>query len=266
MRDLGHTGYAPAPLYMAGGMPPRRTTAEGIWWMRVQGRVLDSPSTEWGPGVGSDARPPLSTYEQGRQARSARVSSPTVALLILMPRRKANNGDEPHPFTEHLVGLLAPTVSLPWTTYADMHDELGPAANLSLAGLAARHTLVVYFFPSEDEGDGPVADTMSRVYRANDGAITQLGGRTVGVSTQTALEQQKIAGNESFPQMMLADHELKLADSLDLPTVEIEGRDEYEALSIVIRDGTIAYVVYPIASPSGHIDSVLCWLTQNQRK
>ncbi len=185
--------------------------------------------------------------------------------VVLMSRGRTSRGDEPHPFVEHLPGLLAPPISLPWTTYADSHKALGPAANTSLADLAARNTLVVYFFSSEDEGDGPTADTMSRVYRDNDGAIRQLGARTIGVSTQTALEQQEIANTELFPQMMLADDKLRLAENLDLPTVEIDGRDEYEALTIVIREGEIAYVAYPIASPSGHIDGVLRWLTQDKQ-
>jgi peroxiredoxin len=172
---------------------------------------------------------------------------------------------EPHPLIARLVGLSAPTVILPWTTYADSHDELGEAANMSLADLAERHTLVVYFTPGEDESDGPSADTMSRVYRANDHGITQLGAQTVGVSTQTALEQQQIAVTEEFPQWMLADDKLALADDLGLPTVEIDGRDEYEPMAIIIRDGCIAHVVYPIASPSGHIDGILRWLARRKR-
>lgn len=164
-----------------------------------------------------------------------------------------------------LLGLSAPRVVLPWTTYADMHDELADAANMSLADLAERHTLVVYFTPSEDEGDGPTADTMSRVYRANDGGFTQFGVRTVGISTQTALEQERIAVSEEFPQLMLADNHLALADDLRLPTVEIEGRDEYEPLAMIIHDGIIAHVVYPIASPAGHIDEVLRWLAKHSK-
>jgi DNA-binding IclR family transcriptional regulator/peroxiredoxin len=143
-----------------------------------------------------------------------------------------------------------------------MHDELGPAANMSLADLAERHTLVVYFTPGEDEGDGPSADTMSRVYRANEHGITQLGARAVGVSTQTALEQQQIAVSEEFPHLMLADDQLALADDLGLPTVEIDGRDEYEPLALIIRDKVIAHVVYPIVSPGSHIDDVLRWLAE----
>jgi DNA-binding IclR family transcriptional regulator/peroxiredoxin len=178
---------------------------------------------------------------------------------------KSQPDQEPHPLIAQLVGLSAPTIVLPWTTCVEFHDELGSAANMSLADLAERHTLVVYFTPAEDEGDGPSADTMSRVYRANEHGITQLGARTVGVSAQPALEQEQLAVNEEFSHWMLADDKLALADDLVLPTVEINGRDEYEPLALIIRDKVIVHVVYPIASPGSHIDDVLRWLAQNDQ-
>jgi DNA-binding IclR family transcriptional regulator/peroxiredoxin len=174
--------------------------------------------------------------------------------------------EEVHPFAERLIGLPAPRVVLPWTTYGDIQEELGSAAKTNLADLAKRRTLVVYFTPSEDERDGPLEDTMSRVYRANEGGITQLGARVIAVSTQTAAEQQRLAVAESFSHMVLADDKLKLADALDLPTVEIDGRGEYEPLVIIIRDKVIAHVVYPIESPSSHIDEVLRWLAQQDQR
>lgn len=178
---------------------------------------------------------------------------------------KSRPEKEPHPTETRVLGLSAPSLVLPWTTYADSHDELEDAANMSLADLAARHTLVVYFTPSEDEGDGPTMDTMSRVYQANDGAFTQFGVRTVGVSSQTALEQARLAVAEEFPQLMLADNYLALADDLNLPTVEINGRDEYEPLAMIIHEGIIVHVVYPIASPAEHIDEVLRWLAKHSK-
>lgn len=161
-----------------------------------------------------------------------------------------------------VLGLPAPSVALPWTTYASCHDQLGPAANTSLAALSERTTLVVYFFPAETEGNYD-ADTMSRAFRESDDAIGNLKARVVGVSTQTALEQQMIATTELFPQLLLADEVLELAEALDLPTTEIDGRDEYDPLTVIIRDGIIAHVIYPIASPKAHIKEIIEWLTRN---
>jgi peroxiredoxin len=175
--------------------------------------------------------------------------------------------EPPHPLIRRLTGLTAPTVVLPWTTYSDLGEELGSAATTSLARLARRRTLVVYFTPGEDEGDGPSADTMSRAFRAHDHGIGQLGAMTVGVSTQTALEQQRVATAEEFPQMMLADDQLRLADDLDLPTIEGDGRVEYQCLTLIIHEGRIAHIIYPIELPGHHLDQVLYWLAhRNTRK
>jgi peroxiredoxin len=168
--------------------------------------------------------------------------------------------EEPHPLVARLVGLAAPRISLPWTTYAYSHDLLGANANTSLAVIASYETLVAYFFPAESEDDPPDANTMSRVFRDTCNDIAQHGAQVVGVSTQTALAQQQIAAAESFGHLLLSDSEMKLADALRLPTVEIDGRDEYEPITTVIRDGRIARVVYPIASPRAHIPEVLAWL------
>jgi peroxiredoxin len=171
--------------------------------------------------------------------------------------------ERPADLASRLLGHPAPTVSLPWTTYADMHDALGPGVNTSLAALAARGTLIVYFFPAETEGNF-AADTMSRAFRDRDNEITQARARVVGVSTQPALEQQQIAVAELFPQLLLADAELRLADELRLPTIEIDGRDEYEPMTIMLCASRIAHVIYPIPSPSAHIAEVLSWLAQRE--
>lgn len=168
--------------------------------------------------------------------------------------------DDADALIKRLTGLSAPEVALPWTTYADCHDLLGPAASMSLSALAIHDTLVVYFFPAEDEEDGPAANTMSRVYRSSYHDISRLGARVVGVSTQTALQQQEIALAELFPQLLLADDELRLADSLLLPTTEVAGRDEYEPITLLIRGGVIAQAIYPIPFPRTHIPEVLAWL------
>lgn len=48
---------------------------------------------------------------------------------------KSRPPKEPDPAVTRVLGLSAPTVVLPWTTYADSHDELEDAANMSLADL-----------------------------------------------------------------------------------------------------------------------------------
>jgi peroxiredoxin len=163
---------------------------------------------------------------------------------------------------KRLTGLPVPEIALPWTAYADHHDLLRPAASMSLADLAKRDMLVAYFFPAEDEEDGPSVNTVSRAYRSSYHEISRLGARIVGISTQAASRQRQIALTELFPQLLLADDELWLAEALWLPTTEVADRYEYEPMTLLVRDGLIAQVIYPIASPRAHIAQVLGWLQE----
>jgi peroxiredoxin len=170
----------------------------------------------------------------------------------------------PDALIDRLTGLPAPTVVLPWTAYGNDAGLKSVAAAMSLAQFAQHRTVVAYFTPGEDEGDGRTADTMSRTFHANYHSIgSVLGALTVGISAQTAQEQLRVAGAEEFSQTMLADNYLQLADELGLPTVEIAGRDEYQPLTFIIHECHIAHVIYPVASPSNHIDEVLRWLTEH---
>jgi peroxiredoxin len=171
-----------------------------------------------------------------------------------------------HALMKRLVGLPVPTTVLPWTTYASWHDQLGPGANTSLDAIEQKRTLVVYFFPVENARDGYDADTMSRAFRDHDDDFARLGARAVGVSAQTALEQQTIATIELFPQLLLADELLELADALQLPVSEIDGRHQYEPLTLIIRDGVIVHGIYPIGSPKAHIKTVQDWLRDHQKQ
>ena len=71
---------------------------------------------------------------------------------------------------------------------------------------------------------------------------------------------------ELIAHLLLADAELELADELGVPTTETDGRDEYEPMTLVIHDGRIAHVVYPIVLPRAHIDGVLSWLAQHDQR
>lgn len=168
-----------------------------------------------------------------------------------------------------LSGQVAPKVRLSWTTYGNLHDEVGDGANMSLAMIARGGMLVAYFFPTETEED-PNADTMNHAFRDRFDDFMRLNVQVVGVSAQTALAQQQCEVNEVFPldiplpQHLLSDTDMELAGELALPTFETDGHGEYEPLTIVFDADRIVHVVYPIESPRAHIDGVLDWLAQRE--
>jgi peroxiredoxin len=169
----------------------------------------------------------------------------------------------PRALEARLMGLVAPAIELPWNTYEDQRGQelLGPHAITSLAQLARRRTLVVYFYPVEP-GDDCEGDTLPNVFRDRSDTFAAMYLTLVGISTQTPREQLEMAGNDLLPPYHLADSHLRLADHLRIPTREIDGKDHYEPLILIVYRGRIAKVFYPIISPRACISSVLAWLAR----
>jgi peroxiredoxin len=55
-----------------------------------------------------------------------------------------------------------------------------------------------------------------------------------------------------------------LAEALRLPTFEVEGERLYRRLTLVLREGVIEHVFYPVFPPDAHADEVLSWLTSRR--
>jgi len=64
-----------------------------------------------------------------------------------------------------------------------------------------------------------------------------------------------------FP--VLSDAQLELARALRLPTFAVEGMALLKRLTLVISDGVIEHVFYPVFPPNRSADAALEWLRQN---
>jgi peroxiredoxin len=84
--------------------------------------------------------------------------------------------------------------------------------------------------------------------------------RVYGLSSQDSDYQREAVERLALPFAMLSDAELSLAEHLDLPTFRAGGRTRYARLTLVIRDGVIEHVFYPIFPPNEHASEVLAWL------
>ncbi len=62
---------------------------------------------------------------------------------------------------------------------------------------------------------------------------------------------------------MLSDADLHFVQALDLPTFEIEGMVLIKRLTLIIRDGRIEHVFYPVFPPDTHAGVVIDWLTRH---
>ncbi|MFF1572452.1 MerR family transcriptional regulator [Leifsonia sp. NPDC058292] len=85
-----------------------------------------------------------------------------------------------------------------------------------------------------------------------------------GLSSQDTAYQAEVADRLRLPFAMLSDQGFRLGDGLNLPTFAAEGHDRlYSRLTLVIRDGRVEHVFYPIFPPNTHAQQVLGWLREN---
>lgn len=95
--------------------------------------------------------------------------------------------------------------------------------------------------------------------------LTDAGAdRVYGLSSQDSAYQREVAERLRLPFTLLADVGLALADELDLPTFEADGMRLYKRLTLILRDGRIEHVFYPVFPPNTHAQQVLAWLTTHR--
>jgi peroxiredoxin len=142
-----------------------------------------------------------------------------------------------------------------------------------LFGLRAPGVLVLYLYPHMGDPSVGVPAGWDAIpgargctpqscgFRDLHGEIAATGARVVGLSTQSAEEQDERADRLHLPFALVSDPELRLRDALGLPTFEFPGRGElYRRLTLVARDGVIERVFYPVFPPDRNAADVLAYL------
>jgi peroxiredoxin len=61
----------------------------------------------------------------------------------------------------------------------------------------------------------------------------------------------------------LSDEKLTLTRALDLPTMDVAGLTLIKRLALIVDDGCITHVFYPVFPPDRNADEVLAWLKDN---
>lgn len=84
-----------------------------------------------------------------------------------------------------------------------------------------------------------------------------------GLSSQDTDYQREAAQRLQLPFRILSDPTLALGAALRLPTFHTSGMTLYTRLTMIVRDGVIEHVFYPVFPPDGHAQQVLAWLTDN---
>jgi peroxiredoxin len=84
-----------------------------------------------------------------------------------------------------------------------------------------------------------------------------------GLSTQDNTYQTEMASRLHLPFPVLSDSELLLTEALRLPTMQVAGLTLIKRLALVVDDGRITHVFYPVFPPDRNAGDVLEWLKHN---
>jgi peroxiredoxin len=87
--------------------------------------------------------------------------------------------------------------------------------------------------------------------------FAELGARVVALSTQSPEYQREMADRLHLPFPVLSDERLELTRALGLPTFETSGMTLLKRLTLVIEDGRVAQVFYPVFPPDSHAAELL---------
>jgi peroxiredoxin len=94
--------------------------------------------------------------------------------------------------------------------------------------------------------------------------ILSLGADVFGLSAQTPEAQQEMVGRLHVPFAVLSDEKLLLSRALKLSTFEVQTYNKetlvlIKRLTLIIKDGVIERVFYPVFPPNQNPDDVIAW-------
>ena len=164
----------------------------------------------------------------------------------------------------HLTGMRVPSIPLPATD----------GTTVDLARLRGR--TVVYIYPrtgrpgvSNPEGWDLIPGArgctpQTCAFRDHFAELKALGiEHLFGLSTQDSSYQREAADRLHLPFAILSDENFKLTQALHLPTFETHGMTLLKRLTLIINDGIIERVFYPVFPPDENVNEVLAWLRAN---
>jgi peroxiredoxin len=86
-----------------------------------------------------------------------------------------------------------------------------------------------------------------------------------GLSTQDTDYQREVVERLELPFQLLSDRELRFADALKLPTFRFDSMILIKRLTLVIDDGRITKVFYPVFRPDKSAEQTLNpWLSSSR--
>ena len=196
------------------------------------------------------------------------AKKPEASYLRFMPNLLELPDDLPVPEDDgacaHLQGMMVPAISLDSTS--------GSVVNLA----QTRGRAVVYCFPRMGQPGQPVPKSWDAIpgargctpqscsFRDHYQELTNAGAFHVfGLSAQDTDYQREAVERLHLPFSLLSDPELHFANALKLPTFRFNSITLIKRLTVIIDDGRITKVFYPVFPPDKSAEQTLQWLMEN---
>jgi peroxiredoxin len=185
------------------------------------------------------------------------ITDPTV-LPVGLPEPEDDGA------ASHLPGRPMPALSLPSTSGGSVRVDLVPEG---------ADRLVLYAYPRTGRpGEPPLTPDWDLIpgargctpescgFRDHAAELGDAGAAVAGVSTQSTDDQREVVERLGLSFPLLSDSDLELTHALGLPTHIVAGHTLVKRLTLVVRDGRIEHVFYPVFPPDTHAANVLAWL------
>ena len=164
---------------------------------------------------------------------------------------------------DHLVGMRLPAISLNATT--------GSRCNLG----ESRGRLVIYCYPMTGQPNVALPEGWDQIpgargctpqscsFRDHYQELRALGADVVGLSVQSTEYQQEMADRLHLPFPVLSDVDYQFQQALRIPTFVAAGMTLLKRITLIVNDGVIEVVHYPIFPSDSDPTWVLSYLKNN---
>ena len=95
------------------------------------------------------------------------------------------------------------------------------------------------------------------------GELNELDVNVFGLSTQSTEYQIEAKARLHLPFELLSDFDLNFTNTLKLPMFEMEGKHLIKRVTLIIEEGKIIKVFYPVFPPDRNVDEVIDWLKEH---